>query len=65
MAVEEVRRSSHDILKKKAKHGPGQDFAEEMLQHFFCNLRHNLVFDVGFRIKGLNVDHDNNCWCPW
>jgi hypothetical protein len=50
---------------KRTKYDPGFEFTEEEIISFFSNLRKNLVFDIGFRVKGLNEEHLMNCWCPW
>ena len=53
------------MFSKKFKKDPGYDFSEEEISTFFLNLRKNLVFDMGFRVKGLKETDVENCWCPW
>jgi hypothetical protein len=53
------------MFSKKFKKDPGLDFSEEEISTFFLNLRKNLVFDMGFRVKGLKETDVENCWCPW
>jgi len=55
--------SAYNLFKpKRTKYDSG--FTEEEIISFFSNLRKNLVFDIGFRVKGLNEEHLVNCWCP-
>lgn len=57
--------SAYNLFSKRTKYDPGYEFTEEEIISFFTNLRKNLVFDIGFRVKGVNEDHEVNCWCPW
>lgn len=74
-AIKEVMRKKEEILRKedycgqrsskKFKMNSGFDFSKEVIEDIFENLRKNLVFDMGFRVKGLKPSDETNCWCPW
>jgi len=51
--------------KKRTKGDPEYPFSESEVANFFNSLRKNIVFDMGFRVTGLQPDELNNCWCPW
>jgi hypothetical protein len=59
-AVQEVMKV---IYEKKGK--PGFHFSKDEIKDFFTCLPQNLVFDMGFRVKGLKEEHLKTCWCPW
>ena len=40
-------------------------FQEGQVTAFFVALRHNVVFDTGFKVIGLRSTDYKNCWCPW
>jgi len=40
-------------------------FEKEEIRDFFSSLVENIVFDMGFRAKGIKPDDERNCWCPW
>jgi hypothetical protein len=63
--VEEEDCDGQRPSKKFKKNSGLTSGRKEEIEDIFENLRKNLVFDMGFCVKGLKPSDEMNCWCPW